>query len=170
MFDRSPVPVNRPGRAGTDSGNSDGATDHMSGAREDSDADRHNRQVVSDTYDALARGDDESFLGHMADRVEWVIPGPPDHPATGTHTGQEALLAAFARFSEVAELQELVIERVVGDGDPVVVLGRERWRVRASGRSFETIWANAVTLQDGKITRVVVYADTSNETEAYAGR
>lgn len=170
MFDRSPVPVNRPGRAGTVSGIFDDTMDHTSDAREDSDAGRGNRQVVSDAYDALARGDDDSFLGHLADRVGWVIPGPPGRPVTGTHTGKEALLAAFARFSEVAELQELVIERVVGDGDLVIVLGRERWRVRASGRSFETIWANAVTVEDGKITRVVVYADTSNETEAYAGR
>ena len=138
--------------------------------RDDSDAGSQSSQIVSTTYRALARGDDEIFLENLADMVEWIIPGPPDHPATGMHIGKEMLLSAFARFSEVAELQEMTIERVIGDGEIAVVLGRERWRVRVSGRLFDTIWANAVTVEDGQITRVVVYADTSNESAAYAGR
>jgi ketosteroid isomerase-like protein len=127
------------------------------------------RAIVTSAYDALARGEDEKFLDHMARRVEWLVPGPPDHPATGMHVGGESLLFLFAKFSAVAELTELVIESVVGDGDVYVVLGREKWRVRATDREFETLWANAVTVKDGLIDRVTVYADTSNESLAYAG-
>ena len=128
-----------------------------------------NRVLVTSAYEALVRGDGDVFLEHLDDDVEWIVPGPPDHPSTGTHQGKEALLLMFARFSAFAELQELEIERVVGEGEVIVVLGRVRWRVRESGRQFETIWANAVTVEDGRIARVVVYADTFNEMAAYAG-
>jgi ketosteroid isomerase-like protein len=128
-----------------------------------------NRAIVTSAYEALARGDDDAFIQHLADQVEWIVPGPADHPSTGRHVGKEALLLMFARFSAFAELLELEIERVVGDSEVVVVLGRERWKVKASGREFETIWANAVTVLDGLITRVTVYADTSNETAAFSG-
>ena len=127
------------------------------------------REIVTSAYDALARGDDDSFIKYLASDVEWIVPGPSDHPSTGTHTGKEALILMFARFSAFAELQELEVERVLGDDEFVVVLGRERWRVRGSGREFETLWANAVTLEDGLITRVTVYADISDEMAAFAG-
>jgi hypothetical protein len=127
------------------------------------------RGVVTSAYQALARGDDDAFIQHLADQVEWIVPGPTDHPSTGTHVGKEALLLLFARFSAFAELLGLEIEQVVGDGEVVVVLGRERWKVKTSGREFEMIWANAVTVDDGMITRVIVYADTSNETAAFSG-
>jgi hypothetical protein len=127
------------------------------------------RGVVTSAYQALARGDDDAFIQHLADQVEWIVPGPTDHPSTGTHVGKEALLLLFARFSAFAELLGLEIEQVVGDGEVVVVLGRERWKVKTSGREFETIWGNAVTVDDGMITRVIVYADTSNETAAFSG-
>ena len=127
------------------------------------------RTIVTSAYEGLARGDDEVFLDHMARRVTWVVPGPPDHPATGTHVGREALLYQFAKFSAVAKLTDLEIGNVVGDGDVYVVLGREKWRVRATDREFETLWANAVTVKNGLIDHVTVYADTSNESLAYAG-
>jgi hypothetical protein len=126
--------------------------------------------LVTSAYEALARGDDDVFLEHFDDNAEWIVPGPPHHPSTGTHKGKEALLLMFARFSAFAELQELEIERVVGEGEVIVVLGRERWQVRESGREFETIWANAVTVRDRLITRVTVYADTHDEMAAFAGQ
>ena len=128
------------------------------------------REIVISAYRALAAGDDDAFLAYLASDVEWIVPGPPDHPATGTHHGKDALLKLFARFSTVAELQHMEIEQVVGDGDAIVVLGRERWRVRESGREFETIWANAVQVADRSIIRVTVYADTHDEMAAYTGR
>ena len=135
-------------------------------------SDDDSRGIVTSAYQALARGDDDAFIQRLADHVEWIVPDPTDHPSTGTHIGKEALLlmfARFARFGAFAELLSLEIEQVVGDGEVVVVLGRERWKVNASGREFETIWANAVTVDDGLITRVIVYADTSNETAAFSG-
>jgi len=132
-------------------------------------SDDDSRGIVTSAYQALARGDDDAFIQRLADHVEWIVPDPTDHPSTGTHIGKEALLLMFARFGAFAELLSLEIEQVVGDGEVVVVLGRERWKVKASGREFETIWANAVTVDDGLITRVIVYADTSNETAAFSG-
>ena len=132
-------------------------------------SDDDGRGIVTSAYEALARGDDDAFIQHLSDQVEWIVPGPTDHPSTGTHVGKEALLLMFAWFGEFAELLDLEIEQIVGDGETVVVLGRERWKVKASGREFETIWANAVTVLEGLITRVVVYADTSNEMAAFKG-
>jgi hypothetical protein len=128
-----------------------------------------NRVIVASAYEALAQGDDDAFIQHLTDQVEWIVPGPDHHPSTGTHVGKEALLLMFARFGAFAELIGLEIEQVVGDDEVVVVLGRERWKVKASGREFVTIWANAVTVFEGLITRVTVYADTSNEMAAFAG-
>ena len=129
-----------------------------------------NREIVASAYDALVSQDDDAFLDPLAPDIEWIVPGPPDHPATGTHHGKDALLKMFGRFGTVAELLHIEIEQVVGDGDVIVVLGRERWRVRESGREFEPIWSNAVLVEDGLISRVTVCADTHDEMAAYAGR
>jgi ketosteroid isomerase-like protein len=52
--------------------------------------------------------------------------------------------------------------------DRVVVLGRERFRVKATGLTWACEWAHAFTVRDGKIASFREYTDTSAVVNAFS--
>jgi hypothetical protein len=48
----------------------------------------------------------------------------------------------------------------VAQGDRVLVVGFARGKVRATDKPFEDDWVFAITVRDGKLTRVREYVDT----------
>ena len=55
----------------------------------------------------------------------------------------------------------------VDSDDCVVVLGRERIRVKSTGRAWACEWVNAVTVLDGKIATFREYTDTAAVASAF---
>jgi ketosteroid isomerase-like protein len=58
------------------------------------------------------------------------------------------------------QLDEFDVDEMLGDGDKVVVLGRERGTVRETGGHFETRFAHVFTLRNGKAVAAQIYTDT----------
>jgi hypothetical protein len=56
-----------------------------------------------------------------------------------------------------------------GDGDRVVMLGNETFRVRASGVTHRAEWAWVIDMHDGLITRIVAIQDLSRVAEPVGG-
>jgi ketosteroid isomerase-like protein len=83
---------------------------------------------------------------------------PPEQPDPGVFRGRDVALAALREWSESWETQHSEIERVIDQGDRVVVLTREtllgRDRIEVDQRS-----GNVVTFKDGKILRWDAYWD-----------
>ena len=57
----------------------------------------------------------------------------------------------------------------IAQGDKVVVLGQERFRVKATGRSVENEWAHGWTLREGRAARFYEYNDTAALAAGYRG-
>jgi uncharacterized protein len=85
--------------------------------------------------------------------VVWFIPGRPEVvPYAGERRGREGATELFRLLGAAVEMEAFEPSEFVAEGDKVVVLGSERGRVRATGKTFDNPWALVFTLRGGRIT------------------
>ena len=117
-----------------------------------------NIQTVRDFFAAIGRGDKEALVALVAEDIEWIIPGK-DWPLAGTrhgHAGLADLLeTASASIETSTEPREFVAQ-----GDRVFVVGFATGKIKATNKTFEDDWIFAITVRDGKLTRIREYIDT----------
>ena len=124
-------------------------------------ATQSNVEVVRDAYAAFGSGDLPKLLGLMASDVVWEFPASSVIPWAGTFTGPGEVGRFFAAVMEHSEPQAFEPLHFVAAEDRVLVLGRERFRVKSTGRTWACEWAHAMTVRDGKIARFREYTDTA---------
>ena len=130
-------------------------------------SEQDNLRIVQEGYGDFSRGDVQTLLGKFAEEIEWVIPG--SNPLSGTYKGRTRVADFFKRLSDLTELSMFEAREFIAQGDRVVVLGRETGHVKSTGRSFQSDWAMAFTLRDGKVVRFQEYADTASLEAAFSG-
>ena len=117
-----------------------------------------NVQTVKDFFAAIGRGDKEGLLALVAEDFEWIIPGE-DWPLAGTrhgHAGLADLLETASRSIETStETQEFVAQ-----GDRVFVVGVATGKIKATNKTFKDYWVFAITVKNGKLTKLREYIDT----------
>jgi uncharacterized protein len=132
-------------------------------------SEQQNTQLVQQAYAAFKRGDINGVLNIMADDVVWFLPGPPDIiPVTGQRRGKNQVAQFFAKLSETQEPEEFEPKQFIAQGDTVVSLGHYRWKVKATGRRFESDFAHVFTIRNGKVTNFHEYFDTNAGVAAYS--
>lgn len=120
---------------------------------------QENVQVIKDGYAAFARGDMAALMALFADDIEWVIPGE-GLPLAGTYRGHAGVTQFFQQLTSVSEILSFEPLEFIGEGDRVVVVGRERARVKNTNRTVETNWIMTWTVRNGKVTNFREYTDT----------
>ncbi len=117
-----------------------------------------NVQTVKDFFAAIGRGDREDLLALVAEDIEWIIPGE-DWPLAGTrrgHAGLENLLETASKTMETStEPREYVAQ-----GDRVLVVGVATGKIKATNKPFKDDWVFAITVRNGKVTKIREYIDT----------
>ena len=83
--------------------------------------------------------------------------------------GREEVTGFFVAMGQTIEVEQFEPVRFHADGDTVIVFGRERMRVKATGRSYEEAWAHEFIIRDGKIARFIEYTDTASIIDALHG-
>jgi ketosteroid isomerase-like protein len=117
-------------------------------------AEASNVAALTELYRAIARGDFASALARMADDVELELRGPADVPINGHWRGLADVAAAMrGNFAALAE-QQAEVHSVVAQGDVVVILARERGKVRASGAPYCMRWVQDFTFRGDKLVRI----------------
>lgn len=124
-----------------------------------------NKQAIQDLYAAFSRGDIEAVLKGMTEDVNWEAPGGA--PFSGRRMGREQLRQFFVELDRAVRLDEFDVDEVLADGDRVVVLGRERGRVKETGRDYETAFAHVYRLRNGKVAEARLFSDTHAEASAF---
>ena len=117
-----------------------------------------NIQTVKDFFAALGRGDREGLLTLVAEDIEWIIPGE-DWPLAGTRHGHAGLADLLETASQTVETSTEPREFVAQE-DRVLVSGFARGKIKATNRTFEDDWVFAITVRDGRLTRIREYIDT----------
>ena len=121
-----------------------------------------NVSLVRSAYEAFERGDVDAVVGLMDDSIEWYesegSPWYPGHPLQGP---QQVADAVLNRLGQSYKDFRIEVDRVLGDGDTVVMLGRHRaTKAFATGRPLNAQVAHVWDLRDGKVVRFQEYTDT----------
>ena len=117
-----------------------------------------NIQTVKDFFAAIGHGDREALLALVAEDIEWIIPGE-DWPLAGTHHGHAGLADLLKTASKSIETSTEPRE-FVAQGDRVLVVGFARGKIKATNKTFEDDWIFAITVRDGRLTKIREYVDT----------
>ena len=118
-----------------------------------------NVQIVKDFFAALGRRDQQGLLALSAEDMEWIIPGE-DWPLAGTHRGHAGLADLLQKANETVETAYPEPPEFIAQGDRVLVAGFATGRIKATNRTFEDHWVFAITVRNGKMTKIREYIDT----------
>ena len=117
-----------------------------------------NIQTVKDFFAAMSGGDKQGLLALCAEDIEWIIPGV-DWPLAGTHRGHAGLENFLKKASETVETSTEPSE-YIAQGDRVLVVGVATGKIKATNRAFRDDWVFAITVRNGKVTKIREYIDT----------
>lgn len=117
-----------------------------------------NIETVKDFFAALGRGDKAGLLSLVAEDIEWIIPGQ-GWPLAGTYRGHGGLADLLGTASRSMETSTEPRE-FVAQGAKVLAIGVATGKIRATNRTFKDDWVFAITVQNGKLTRIREYVDT----------
>lgn len=113
---------------------------------------------VREQYEALLRGDLETFSRDLADEVEFEIVGPPSVPFLGRWRGRDEVVQAVLRnFAMVEAARPPAIQSLTAQGNQLVVVAREQGRYRTTGAEYDLHWIQVFTFRDGKVVSVREY-------------
>jgi len=118
-----------------------------------------NIQIVKDFFAAIGSGDKQGLLALVAEDVEWIIPGK-NWPLAGTHRGHAGLAKVLQKASDEVEMTYPEPPEFVAQGDRVLVVGVATGKIKATNRAFKDNWVFAITVQNGKVTKIREYIDT----------
>ena len=120
---------------------------------------QENVQIVKDFFAAMTRGDKRGLLALSAEDIEWIIPGE-DWPLAGTHRGHAGLADVLQKANETVETSFPEPPEFIAQGDRVLVVGFATGKIKATNRAFKDYWVFAITVQNGKVTKIREYIDT----------
>ena len=120
---------------------------------------KENVQIVQNFLAALGRRDKQGLLALSAEDIEWIIPGE-DWPLAGTHRGHAGLENLLQKANETVETSYPEPPEFIAQGDRVLVVGFATGRIKATNKTFEDHWVFAISVRNGKLTKVREYIDT----------
>lgn len=120
------------------------------------------REVAQATYDAYRKGDIDTVMGFMAEKVDWKLVGPPKLMRyAGQRETHAEIRKVFDQMAEDDTIQVFQEREFIEAGDELVVLGFVKGSTVPGGKHFETEWVHVFTIRDGKITRWRGFYDTA---------
>jgi uncharacterized protein len=118
-----------------------------------------NVQIVKDFFAAMGSSDKHGLLALSAGDIEWIIPGK-HWPLAGTHRGHTGLAELLQKASKELETSFPEPPEFVAQGDRVLVVGFATGKIKATNKTFEDHWVFAITVRNGKVTKIREYIDT----------
>ena len=118
-----------------------------------------NRQIITAIFAELERGNPRPFADALADDVRWTTPGSSIW--SRTFDGKAAVLDGLLGpvRAQLIERVRLTVQRILADGDHVVVEARGRATTR-TGKPYNNEYCFLYRLAGGKIAEVTEYLDT----------
>ncbi|HEV7370484.1 nuclear transport factor 2 family protein [Arenibaculum sp.] len=118
--------------------------------------------IVQQGFQAVAAKDVDGVIALLADDVEWVSPDPTGRLSWGgAWRGRDEVARWMRLVADALDDFSLVPRQFIVEEDTVVVLGRERARVAATGRPYETDFAHVVRVKGGRIVSFRGFHDTA---------
>lgn len=128
---------------------------------------QQNKELVRQGYQMFQEGKIDELLQLFSDDVEWV--GNPIEyvPFSRAYHGRQEVAQFFSELGQDQDVEMFEPQEMIAEGDKVAVIGREKWNVRTTGKSYESPWVHVFTIRDGKIMRFKQYYDTAATQAAF---
>lgn len=119
------------------------------------------KDVMTQLYDAFARGDVAAVLGAFDPGIEWREAEGYRYSDRNPYRGpQEIAEGVFQRLGADLNDFRLAVHHMIESGDTVVVEGRYTAVVKETGTPIDAQFAHVWEVKDGRITRFQQYTDT----------
>ncbi len=125
-----------------------------------------NKDLVTRTWDAVTKGDIETFMNNLADDVTWTFFG--SHRFAGTFRGKEDLTnKLFAPLGEILEDGiKVEIDSLTAEADRVVMEARGQ-AMSKTGKPYNNSYCVVITIADNRIQQVREYLDSELVSEVF---
>jgi hypothetical protein len=130
-------------------------------------SEQENTATVQQAYNNFKAGDIQALLTQMSDDATWQLPEIEGVALAGKRTGRDGVRDFFATVARDQDVIEFSPREFVAQGDKVVSLGHYKWRVKETGREFESDFVHVFTIRDGKIVAFREHFDTAAVAAAY---
>jgi ketosteroid isomerase-like protein len=130
-------------------------------------SEQDNAATVQQAYYNFKSGNIQALVEQMSDGITWQLPEIEGVPLAGRRNGRdgvEEFFATLARDQDVLEFEPL---ESVAQGDKVISLGHYKWRVKETGREYESDFVHVFTVRDGKIVAFREHFDSAVVAAAY---
>lgn len=126
-----------------------------------------NSDIVKRLYDAFGRGDLPAVLGAFDPQIQWREAENSLYADGNPYVGPQAVAEGVFQRS-VSDVDGLTVlpEHFVDGGDTVVVEGRYKGKMKATGMPLDAQFAHVWLLRSGKVVRFRQYTDTRQWTQA----
>jgi ketosteroid isomerase-like protein len=127
-----------------------------------------NKALVKEHFDYMARGEYLKAIEKFADDMLWWVIGT--QPDGGAQT--KADLTALYRDRLPGYLPngiQVVLDRMIGEGDWVTVQGHGLGNISASGANYANHYCWLFEIRDGEVKEFREYLDTYHARQAFYG-
>jgi ketosteroid isomerase-like protein len=123
--------------------------------------------VVKSLYAAFAKGDVPAVLGLFDPHIEWREADGFLYADGNPYVGPQAVAqGVFQRLVSDLEQFTAVPANFIDGGETVVVEGRYKGRMKATGTLLDAQFAHVWVLRGGKVVRFQQYTDTAQWSRA----
>ena len=103
------------------------------------------------------------MLDFWVDDLVYYVPGPPDIlPCAGTLRGKAELPQWYEMVATTLEFDFFEPQQYLVNGETVVVLGMERYRVKNTDKVIDNDFAYVYIVRDGKIVKCHEHNDSAS--------
>ena len=121
-----------------------------------------NVALVEGLYKGLASGDPTPLMKAMDPKISWNLaenmPLSPGRELVGPEEVGGAFLGGLQET--FGTTFQIVPERIVGSGDTVLMQGRYKGVIQATGKELDVQCAHVWDVRDGKLVKFQQYTDT----------
>ena len=126
--------------------------------------------LVKKFFEHVGSGDFPAALALFANDARVVFHGPQAIAMAGEHQGREAVAKMFASIPATVEIEYFAPHEFIDAGNTVVVLGREKSKVKATGLTFDAQFAQVWRTNGKEITELLDYFDTGAMLQAFVAK
>lgn len=125
------------------------------------------KQLVMRAYQLYQAHDINGVLSLTDENIEWIGPDSDYIPFAGQFHGKGQVAHFFNMLGQAQDVILFEPQNFIAEGDKVAVSGNARWRVKATGMTYDSPWVHIFTLRDGKIVRFEEHSHTAAAEAAY---
>lgn len=115
-------------------------------------------------------GEFDGIYEHIADDMVFSFTAADYVPGSGEHRGKDALINFLTRTRNELVEDDVRLERPLeyfGNGDRVLVLGKESYTVKKTGKKVSEEFVMVLDFRDSQLTGCTIIQNTTALAEAY---